>query len=91
MVRAFLLTYVVPVGLVLLGGDDTARERPGPKVFGKGRQRDGMGSTHSYTAYRSGYKWVVLSVLVKFPFAITEIPIYGSIMGCEPVFDSVGY
>jgi hypothetical protein len=38
-------------------------------VCGKGRHRDGMRSTHSYTAYRWGHKWVVVSVLVKLPFA----------------------
>jgi hypothetical protein len=66
---AFLLTYVVPKGPVFLAGDDTVAERPGPTVFGKGRHRDGVRSTHSYTAYRWGPKWVVLSVLVKCPFA----------------------
>jgi hypothetical protein len=38
-------------------------------VFGKGRHRDGVRSTHSYTAYRWGHKWVVVAVLVKWPFA----------------------
>jgi hypothetical protein len=66
---AFLLDHVVPPGPVLLAGDDTVTERPGPKVFGKGRHRDGVRSTHSYTAYRWGHKWVVVSVLVKLPFA----------------------
>jgi hypothetical protein len=66
----FVLDHVVPPGPVLLAGDDTVTEHPGPKVFGKGRHRDGVRSTHSYTAYRWGHKWVVLSVLVKFPFAI---------------------
>jgi hypothetical protein len=70
MLLAFLLTYVVPPGPVLLAGDDTVAERPGPHVFGKGRHRDGVRSSHSYTAYRWGHKWVVLSVLVKFPFAV---------------------
>jgi hypothetical protein len=70
MLLAFLLTYVVPTGPVLLAGDDTVAERPGPKVFGKGRHRDGVRSSHSYTAYRWGHKWVVLSVLIKFPFAV---------------------
>jgi len=65
----FLLAYVVPIGPVFLAGDDTVAERPGPKVFGKGRHRDGVRSTHSYTAYRWGHKWVVVSVLVKLPFA----------------------
>ena len=70
MVMAFLLTYIVPKGPVFLAGDDTTAECPGPKVFGKGRHRASVRSTHSYTAYRWGHKWVVLAVLVKFPFAI---------------------
>jgi hypothetical protein len=65
----FLLDHVVPPGPVLVAGDDTVTEHPGPKVFGKGRHRDGVRSSHSYTAYRWGHKWVVISVLVKLPFA----------------------
>jgi DDE superfamily endonuclease len=61
---------VVPIGPVLLAGDDTVAERPGPHVFGKGRHRDGARSTHNYTAYRWGHKWVVLSALVKFPCSV---------------------
>jgi hypothetical protein len=63
----FLLAHVVPSGPVLLAGDDTVTEHPGPQVFGKGRHRDGVRSSHSYTAYRWGHKWVVVSVLVKLP------------------------
>src|SRR5262249_21771301 len=37
------------------------------KVYGKGRHRDPVRSTKSYTAYRWGHKWVVLAVLVRFP------------------------
>jgi DDE superfamily endonuclease len=65
----YLLTYMVPMGPVLLAGDETVAERPGPHVFGKGRHRDGVRSTHSYTASRWGHTWGVLSGLVKFPFA----------------------
>jgi DDE superfamily endonuclease len=65
----FLLDYVVPPGPVLLAGDDTVTEHPGPHVFGKGRHRDGVRSSHSYTAYRWGHTWVVISVLVKLPVA----------------------
>jgi hypothetical protein len=68
LLLTFLLDHVIPPGPVLLAGDDTVTEHPGPRVFGKGRHRDGVRSTHSYTAYRWGHKWVVLSVLVKFPF-----------------------
>src|SRR4051794_7706172 len=70
MLLTFVLTYIAPTGPVLLAGDDTVTERPGPHVFGKARHRDGVRSTHSYMAYRWGHTWVVLSVLVKFPFAV---------------------
>jgi hypothetical protein len=55
----FLLDHVVPPGPVLLAGDDTVTEHPGPQVFGKGRHRDGVRSSHSYTADRWGHQWVV--------------------------------
>jgi hypothetical protein len=41
----------------------------GQKVYGKARHRDPVRSTRSYTAWRYGHKWVVLAVLVRFPFA----------------------
>jgi DDE superfamily endonuclease len=44
---ALLLNDVVPPGPVLLAGDATGAERPGPPVFGTGRHRDGVRSTHS--------------------------------------------
>jgi hypothetical protein len=52
-----------------LACDDTVDEHRGATVYGKGRHRDPVRSTHSYTAWRWGHKWVVLAVLVKFPFA----------------------
>jgi hypothetical protein len=65
----FLLDHVVPAGPVALVGDDTVDGHEGPRVHGKARHRDPVRSTHSYTAFRYGHKWVVLAVLVKFPFA----------------------
>ncbi len=65
----FLLAHVVPDGPVDLVGDDTVDGHPGPTVYGKGRHRDAVRSSHAYTAWRYGHKWVVLAVLVKFPFA----------------------
>ena len=65
----FLLDHLIPAGPVLLVGDDTVDGHPGPKVYGKARHRDPVRSSHSYTAWRYGHKWVVLAVLVKFPFA----------------------
>src|SRR5262245_16028891 len=65
---AAVLARFAPQGLVELGGDDTVTEHPGAKVYGKGCHRDPVRSTHSFTAYRWGHKWVVLAVLVRFPF-----------------------
>jgi DDE superfamily endonuclease len=64
-----LLRRWAPAGTIGLAGDDTVDEHRGPNVYGKGRHRDPVRSTQSYTAYRWGHKWVVLSILVHFPFA----------------------
>jgi len=58
-----------------LVGDDTVCEHRGKKVWGKGRHRDAVRSSHSFTAYRWGHKWVVLAVLVRFPFTPRPWPI----------------
>jgi hypothetical protein len=64
---AAVLDRFAPRGPILLAGDDTVTEHPGPRVFGKGRHRDPVRSTHSYTAFRWGHKWVVLALLVPVP------------------------
>jgi hypothetical protein len=65
----FLLRSFWPTGRIRLVGDDTVDEHRGKKVYGKARHRDAVRSSHSYTAFRYGHKWVVLAMLVTFPFA----------------------
>jgi hypothetical protein len=65
----FLLDHVLPDGPVMLAGDDTVDGHPGRTVYGKARHRDPVRSSHAYTAWRYGHKWVVLAILVEFPFA----------------------
>jgi hypothetical protein len=65
----FILDHWVAAGPVQTCGDDTVDEHRGKKVYGKACHRDAVRSTHSYTAYRWGHKWVVLAILVKFPFS----------------------
>jgi hypothetical protein len=65
----FLLDHVLPDGPVVLVGDDTVDGHKGKCVYGKGRHRDPVRSTHSYTAWRYGHRWVALAVLVRLPFA----------------------
>ena len=69
LLTRFLLRRCWPTGTVTLAGDDTVTEHPGRKVYGKARHRDPVRSSHSYTAWRWGHKWVVLAVLVRLPFA----------------------
>jgi hypothetical protein len=66
---AMILAGFAPSGPILLAGDDTVTEHPGPRVYGKGRHRDPVRSTHSYTAFRWGHKWVVLALLAPVPWA----------------------
>lgn len=69
LLTRFLLRCYWPSGIVTLVGDDTVSAHPGRKVYGKARHRDAVRSSHRYTAWRWGHKWVVLAVLVWFPFA----------------------
>jgi hypothetical protein len=62
-----VVTRLVPRGTIRICGDDTVTQHPGKKVYGKGRHRDAVRSTHSYTAWRWGHKWVVLAILVQLP------------------------
>ena len=70
LLAKFLLDHYVADGPVYLAGDDTVDEHRGAKVHGKGCHRDPVRSTHAFTAYRWGHKWVVLTILVQFPFAV---------------------
>jgi hypothetical protein len=53
-------------GPILLAADDTVSEHPGDKVYGKSCHRDAVRSSHSFTAFRWGHKWLVVAVLVHF-------------------------
>lgn len=64
-----VLRLIPPDQAVPLVGDDTVESHPGDKVYGKARHRDPVRSSHGYTAWRYGHKWVVLAVLVRFPWA----------------------
>lgn len=55
---------------IALAADDTVFAHPGRRVFGKARHRDPVRSSHAFTAWRYGHKWVVLAVLVRFSFAV---------------------
>jgi hypothetical protein len=58
-----------PAGPVPTVADDTVDGHKGRKVYGKACHRDAVRSTHSYTAFRWGHKWVAVCILVKFGWA----------------------
>jgi hypothetical protein len=61
---------LVPHGqAVIVVADDTTAMHKGKSVYGKGRHHDACRSTHTHMAWVWGHKWVVLAVLIKFPFA----------------------
>jgi hypothetical protein len=47
--------------------DTTVSEHPGRCVYGKGKHRDAVRSSHSFTAWRWGHKRVVLAIAVPIP------------------------
>lgn len=55
-----------PLRLVV---DDTTEQRRGDRVYGKGTHRDAVRSSRSHVIHLFGLKWVILAVLVDFPFA----------------------
>src|SRR5262245_45030915 len=46
----WVVEHLLPSGPLLLAADDTVDEHRGKHVYGKGRHRDPVRSTHSYTA-----------------------------------------
>lgn len=82
----FLLDHLVPDGPVLLVGDDTVDGHKGKHVHGKARHRDPVRSTRTYTTWRYGHRWVVLAVLVRFPFATRPwaLPVLIDLYRSEP-------
>ena len=68
LLLGWVVAPLLPDGPIFLAGDDTVDEHRGKKVYGKARHRDPVRSTHTYTAFRWGHKWVVLAVLVPLPF-----------------------
>lgn len=65
-----VVALIPPDAEIVLVGDDTVFAHPGKHVFGKARHRDPVRSSHAFTAWRYGHKWVVLAVLVRFRFAV---------------------
>ena len=60
--------WLVPAHPVMLALDDTLARKRGLKVYGAGMHHDPMISTRKVARLNWGHSWVVLSVIVRFPF-----------------------
>lgn len=63
-----ILTWIPEGKPVVVAMDDHAILHKGPRVYGKGKHRDAVRSTHGHTVWLFGHKWVILAVCVKFDF-----------------------
>jgi hypothetical protein len=68
-VLAGTIIQLLPEGPIVVAMDDTTAQHKGKKVYGKGCHHDAVRSTHTHVAYRWGHKWVVLAIVLRFPFA----------------------
>lgn len=64
-----LVATFVSAGIPLvLGADETLERRRGAKIKAKGIFRDAVRSSHKYTNYSSGLRWVSMMLLVPLPW-----------------------
>lgn len=59
-------------GAVMLALDDTLARKRGLKVYGVGMHHDPLISTRKVARVNWGHSWVVLSVIVRFPFCADQ-------------------
>jgi hypothetical protein len=65
-----LVATFVSAGIPLvMGADETLERRRGAKIKDKGIFRDAMRSSHKYTNYSSGLRWVSMMLLVPLPWS----------------------
>ncbi len=65
-----LVATFISVGIPLvIGADETLERRRGAKIKAKGIFRDAVRSSHKYTNYSSGLRWVSMMLLVPLPWS----------------------
>jgi hypothetical protein len=64
-----LVVAFVPLGVIVMGLDDTIERRWGVKIKARGIYRDPVRSSHSHTVKASGVRWLSLMLLAPIPWA----------------------
>lgn len=58
----------IPNNIITLVVDEKLLRHKGPHVYGRGLYQDRRGATYQRRIYIYGHKWLVVSILVKFPW-----------------------
>jgi hypothetical protein len=66
---SMLVQLALSYGMLVIVVDETLERRKGKKINAKGVYRDAVRSTKSYVVKAFGLKWLVMTVLVRLPFA----------------------
>jgi hypothetical protein len=61
--------FCVAGAMLVIGADDTIERRKGKKIKEKGVFRDPVRSSHKYTVYTFGLRWMSMMLLVQVPWA----------------------
>jgi hypothetical protein len=64
-----LVVAFVPLGVIVMGLDDTIERRWGVQIKARGIYRDPVRSSHSHTVKASGLRWLSLMLLAPIPWA----------------------
>jgi hypothetical protein len=79
---------------IVLACDDTAIQKEGDRVWGKGTYRDAKRSSRSRTNFKFGHQWLVITVLVRLPVPGVErywaLPILCGLCRSEKVAARMG-
>lgn len=63
-----VIKLAAPDDWIRVAVDCTVAEHKGKKVYGKGCHHDSVRSSDNHKVYRWGHRWIVLAVVVHFPF-----------------------
>jgi len=64
-----VIAHFAPGAKIPLVVDETTDRHRGPRVYGTGFHRDAVRSSRSQKVFSCGHQWVVLAIVVTFPFA----------------------
>lgn len=69
VLATLVIAHFAPGVEIPVAVDETTDRHRGPRVYGTGFHRDAVRSSRSRKVFSCGHQWVVLAIVVQFPFA----------------------